>query len=128
MNTSRNAVPSASLGYWQATTLLVCTRCHIGTKQPWNSLSPKKNIVQYLNEVVGLAGLPPRPPYHDSHGTTVDRHGVPSFSQAAATGLVVSGVEVVRIMSTLFCRISCLATAEARFGSDWLSWTTMLTL
>ena len=64
---------------------------------------------------------PPRPAYQDSHGHTVDRQGVPSFSQATATGLVVSGVEVVRIMSTLSCRISCRATTEARLGSDWLS-------
>ena len=61
-------------------------------------------------------------------GHTVDRQGVPSFSDAPATGLVVSGVEVVRIMSTLLCRIRCRATADARFGSDWLSCTTMLTL
>ena len=53
---------------------------------------------------------------------------MPCFSHWAATGLVVSGVEVVRIMSTLFCRISCWATWPARVGLDWLSVTTMLTL
>src|SRR6266571_2991443 len=103
----------------QATVLLVWIRFHIGTKQPWNSLRPKKNNVQYLKVVVGFTGLPPRPTYQDSHGHTVDRHGVPSFSHAPATGLVVSGVEVVRIMSTLFCRIICRATAEARVGFVW---------
>jgi hypothetical protein len=121
-------VPSESFGYWQATTLLVLIRFHIGAKQPWNSFRPKKNMVEYLNVVVGLCGLPPSPAYQDSHGTTVDRQGVPSFSAAAATGLVVSGVEVVRIMSTLFCRISWRATVDARFGSDWLSCTTILIL
>src|ERR1700735_817627 len=111
-----------------ATSLSFLTLFHIGAKQPCNSFRPKKNMVQYLNSVVGLSGLPPRPAYQDSHGTTVDRHGMPIFSQTTATGLVVSGVDVVSIMSTLLDWISCSATCPARVELDWLSWTTMLTL
>ena len=81
-----------------------------------------------MNFWVGCSGFPPRPAYQDSHGTTVDRHGVPCFSHCAATGLVVSGVDVVRMRSTLFCRASCEATWPARVGLDWLSATMMLTL
>src|SRR6266702_5146758 len=128
MKPPRKALPSASFGYWQAMILLVWTRFHMGAKQPWNSLSPKKNMVVYWNFFAGCCGLPPRPAYHDSQGTTVDRQGMPCAWHTPATGLVVSGVEVVRIMSTWFCRMSWRATCEARFGSDWLSATTMSTV
>src|SRR5437879_2429570 len=129
VKTARNALPSASLGYMQATFLLAAgTRFHIGTKQPWNSFRPKKNMVQYANALVGLAGLPPRPPYQDSQGTTVDRQGTLWVWATTATGLVVSGVEVVSSMSTLSLRISWRATCEARLGSDWLSASSILTL
>src|SRR5215469_671297 len=102
-------------------------RFQIGSKQPLNSFSPKKNIDTYLKSVVGLSGSPPSPAYQDSHGTTVDRHGVPAFWQAAATGFVVSGVDVVRIRSAWF-EMSCCATCAARVGLDWLSWTLTLIL
>src|SRR5215471_1229858 len=128
MNPARNALPSASLGYWQATFLLPDgSRFHSGTKQPWNSLSPKKNKVQYWNVLVGWAGLPPRPAYQDSQGSLVARQGTPSVWATTATGLTVSGVDEVSSMSTLFWRMSCRASCEARLGSDWLSLTMMLT-
>ncbi len=72
--------------------------------------------------------MPPRPAYQDSHGTTVDRQGARNFSHAAATGFVVSGVEVVSTMSTWSDSMSCWATWAAVVGLDWLSWTLMLTL
>src|SRR4249919_2378651 len=129
VKTARNVLPSASFGYMQATFLLAAgTRFHIGTKQPWNSFRPKKNSVAYWNVVVGSAGLPPRPAYQDSHGHTVDTQGTPCVWATTATGLVVSGVEVVSSMSTLSLRMRLRATCEARLGSDWLSATTMLTL
>src|SRR6266516_4377747 len=127
--TARNALPSASFGHWQATlTLLDCTRCHIGMKLPMSCLRPKKNRVQYWNFVVGLPGLPPRPAYHDSHGSLVAAQGTPSVWATTATGLTVSGVDEVSSMSTLLLRMSCRASCDARFGSDWLSTATMLTL
>src|SRR5215475_13662650 len=121
MKAARNAFPSASFGYMHATTLLFGIRFHIGTKHPWNSLSPKKNSVQYWNVLVGWTGFPPSPAYQDSPGQTVDTHGTPCDCATAATGFVVSGVEVVRIMSTWLFSTSSRATCEARFGSDWLS-------
>jgi hypothetical protein len=84
--------------------------------------------VQYWNVLAGFTGLPPRPTYHDSQGTTVDRHGTPCAWHTTATGFVISGVDVVRIMSTWLFRINWRATWEARFGSDWLSAATMVTL
>src|SRR5207344_374299 len=101
---------------------------HIGTKQLLRSFSPKKNKVQYWNVVVGLPGLPPRPPYHDSHGSLVAAQGTPSVWATTATGLTVSGVDEVSSMSTLLLRMSWRASCEARLGSDWLSAATMLTL
>src|SRR5215468_12021834 len=125
---ARNALPSASFGYMQATFLFAAgTRFHMGTKQPWNSFRPKKNRVQYWNAAVGLAGLPPRPPYQDSQGSLVAKHGTPSVCPTTATGLTVSGVDEVSSMSTLLFRMSWRASCEARLGSDWLSVTTMLT-
>jgi hypothetical protein len=70
---------------------------------------------------VGLPGLPPNPAYQDSHGTTVARHGVWNCWAAVDTGWVVSGVDVVRIRSTLFDWISCWASWAARSGLDWVS-------
>ncbi len=58
----------------------------------------------------------------------MDKHGVCSFSHAVATGLVVSGVEVVRIRSTWLWVMSCWATCAALVGLDWLSCTLMLIL
>src|SRR4051812_44206851 len=98
-------------------------RSHMGMKQPPNDSAPKKNIVVYLNGT-GLAGSACRLKYHACHGTTVDRQGVLFCSAIVATGLVVSGVDVVRIRSTLLELMSSWATWPARFGSDWLSFTT----
>src|SRR5215467_4021856 len=128
LNPARNALPSASFGYWQATFLLLDgIRFHIGTKQPWNSLSPKKNKVQYWNVLVGWAGLPPRPAYQDSQGSLVARQGTPSVWATTATGLTVSGVDEVSSMSTLLLSTSWRATWDARLGSDWLSTSRILT-
>src|SRR6516162_4860370 len=128
MNPARNALPSASLGYWQATFLLLDgIRFHIGTKQPWNCLSPKKNKVQYWNVLVGWVGLPPRPAYQDSQGSLVARQGTPSVWATTATGLTVSGVDEVSSRSTLLLRMSWRASCDARLGSDPLSVTTMST-
>src|SRR5215468_12296349 len=103
------------------------SRFHIATKQSLRSLSPRKNRVQYWNVVVGLAGLPPRPAYHDSHGSLVATQGTPSVWATTATGLTVSGVDEVSSMSTFLLRTSWRASCEARLGSDWLSVTRMLT-
>jgi len=100
----------------------------MGAKQPWNSFSPKKNTVQYVIDLIGFSGSPPRLPYHASQGTTVDRQGVRSFWQVTATGLVVSGADVVTIMSALPCVISLLATCAALAGLDLLSATSTLSL
>ena len=124
---ARRAFPSASFGNMPATTRSLGIRFHMGTKVPPNSFRPKKNIVVYLNGF-GLAGSGWRARYHDSQGTTVDTQGTCWASHTVATGLVVSGVDVVRIMSTLFCRMSSRATCDARLGSDWLSFTRMFTL
>src|SRR5215831_7803112 len=126
--TPRNALPSASLGYMQAAALLPDgSWFHIGVKASWNSFRPKKNKVQYWSVIVGLAGLPPRPAYHGSHGSLVAAHGTPSVWATTATGLTVSGVDEVMSRSTLLLRISWRASCEARFGLDWLSVTMMLT-
>src|SRR5512140_1604041 len=121
----RKALPSASLGNWPTTTLLVSMRFHIGSKQPPNVSAPKKNIVVYLNGL-GFFGSAWRPKYQDCQGTTVDRHGTPCASHVCATGFVVSGVDVVRTMSAP-PSTSCWATCAAWFGSDWLSLTVKLT-
>ena len=97
-------------------------------KVPWNSFEPEEEEHgEQLKSVVGFRGSPPSPAYQDSQGTTVDRHGVPAFWQAAATGFVVSGVDVVRIRSA-WPVMSCCATWAALVGFDWLSWTFMLIL
>src|SRR4029077_13282978 len=126
---ARNALPSASFGHMPATFLSLPTgsRFHIATKQLLRSCSPRKNRVQYWNVVVGLAGLPPRPAYQDSHGSLVAAHGTPSVWATTATGLTVSGVDEVSSMSALLLRMSWRASCEARLGSDWLSVTMMLT-
>src|ERR1035437_7847692 len=103
-------------------------RFHIGAKVPANSLRPKKNMVVNWNVFVGWTGLPPRPAYQDSQGTTVDRQGTPCAWQTPATGFVVSGVEVVRIMSTWLLVISWRASCGAGWGSDWLCAKTTLSL
>src|SRR5215831_4209145 len=129
MNPARNALPSASFGYMQPTFLgLAPIRFHMGTKQPWNCLRPKKNRVQYWNLVVGFCGLPPNPAYHDSHGSLVAAQGTPSVWATTATGLTVSGVDEVINRFAWPLRMSWRASCDARFGSDWLSATTMLTL
>ena len=119
-------MPSASLGNMPATNLSFVIRFHIGTKQPPNWSTPKKYIVVYVNGL-GFFGSAWRAKYHASHGTTVDTHGTPWVSHTVATGFVVSGVELVTTRSAWFCRISSRATCDERFGSDWVSFTTMST-
>ena len=100
-------MPSESFGHWQATfVLLDCIRFHIGMKLPMSCLRPKKNSVQYSNFAVGMAGLPPRPEYQDSHGSLVAAQGTPSVWATTATGLTVSGVDEVSSKSTLLLRMS----------------------
>src|SRR6202011_6164455 len=96
-------------------TLLVLIRSHIGMKHSPNCCMPKKNIVVRLKPI---PGFPPRAKNHASHGTIVETHGMPFASHASATGLVVSGVEEVRIRSALLVKISSRATCEARSGLD----------
>ena len=122
----RNALPSASFGNIPATCLSVWIRSHIGTKQPPNCSTPKKYIVVYVKGF-GVAGFAWRAKYHASHGTTVETHGTPLVSHTWATGLVVSGVELVRMRSAWLWLISSLATSDARLGSDWVSLTTTVT-
>src|SRR5947208_7334953 len=124
---ARRAFPSASFGNMPATTRSLGIRFHMGTKVPPNSFRPKKNIVVYLNGF-GLAGSGWRARYHDSQGTTVDTQGTCWASHTVATGLVVSGGDVVRIMSTLFCRMSSRATCDGRLGFGGLSFTRRCTL
>ena len=72
-------------------------------------------------------GLAPRPKYHASQGCTVETCGTPAASQASATGLFVSGVEVDSIRSTLLPLISALASWPARAGSDCVSFAMIVT-
>src|SRR2546423_15473762 len=96
----------------------------MGRKHSLNCCIPKKNIVVKLKALPGLA---PRPKYQASQGTIVETHGTPFASQTSATGLVVSGVDEVRMMSALSAKISSRATSEARAGFDCVSLTTALT-
>src|SRR5690606_22376581 len=72
-------------------------------------------------------GLAWRPMYQGCHGATVEMQGISSTSHCVDTGLVVSGVEATSIRSILSRTISSLATSAARFGLDWLSFTTTST-
>src|SRR3981081_2997474 len=90
-------------------------RSHIGMKHSPNCCMPKKNMVVKLKADPGLA---PRAKYQASQVTMVETHGMPCASHTSATGLVVSGVEDVRIRSALSVRISSRATCEARSGLD----------
>src|SRR3954470_24847991 len=75
-------------------------------------------------------GSPLRPKNQASHGSTVEIAGTPAASAASETGLFVSGVEVVRMRSTLFLLISSRAIWPARTGSEVVSlsmiWTAYL--
>jgi hypothetical protein len=73
-------------------------------------------------------GLAPRPKNHACQGATEEMQGTPFTSHWSETGFVVSGVEATSIRSTLSCKIRSLATTPARAESDWLSFTTMVTL
>ena len=120
-------MPSESLGNMQPTTLSVLSWAwilfHIGMKALHRSLTPRKYIVTQVGLNVDLpgVGLPPRLAYQACHGTLPQMVGVPSFSATVATGLTVSGVEEVRIRSTLSVRIAWLASWPALVGSDWVS-------
>ncbi len=120
-------MPSSSLGNMQPTTLSVLSWAwilfHIGMKALHRSLTPRKYIVVQVGLNVDFpgVGLPPRLAYQACHGTLPQIVGVPSFSATVATGLTVSGVDEVRIRSTLSVRIAWLASWPARVGSDWVS-------
>src|SRR5271170_2985414 len=98
-NTARNALPSASLGNAAATRWLLpyCEpiRFHIGMKHSTRCSAPRKYMTVHFGLNVDLpgVGLPPRLPYHDSHGTLEQMSGVPRVSAWLATALTVSGVE-----------------------------------
>ena len=124
---ARNALPSGSFGHLPATILLVGMRSHIGMKQPPNASTPKKYIVVYLNGC-GFLGRPAARSTTPATERRSRRTGTPGVSHTVATGLVVSGVELVTTMSAWSWRISSRATWDARLGSDWLSLTTISTV
>jgi hypothetical protein len=57
----------------------------------------------------------------------MEMQGTPERSQASATGLVVSGVELTSIRSILSPVMRSTATSPAHSGSDWLSLTRIST-
>ena len=118
-------MPSESLGNAAATTLSVCSwawiRFHIGMKHLARCSAPRKYITTYLGFSVGLAGLPPRLMYQDSHGMFEQISGVPSDSAWLATALTVSGVDDANSMSTPSLRMAVRARSPARVTLDWLS-------
>src|SRR3982751_3624139 len=61
------------------------------------------------------------------HGAMVEMHGTSSISHWVETGFVVSGVDATSIRSILSWTIRSFATSAARFGLDWLSFTTTST-
>src|SRR6185437_15841534 len=61
------------------------------------------------------------------HGAVVEMHGTSSISHWVETGLVVSGVEPTSMRSILSWTMRSFATSAARFGFDWLSFTTTST-
>src|ERR1700727_1222783 len=98
-NTARNALPSAAFGNAAATMWLLPylapIRFHIGMKHSTRCSAPRKYMIVYLglNVVLPGVGLPPRLPYHDSHGMLEQTSGVPRVSAWLATAFTVSGVE-----------------------------------
>ena len=133
-NTARNALPSASFGNAAATMWLLPylapIRFHIGMKHSTRCSAPRKYMIVYLGLNVDLpgVGLPPRLPYHDSHGMLEQTSGVPRVSAWLATALTVSGVDDANSRSTLSFWIACLARVPAMVTLDWLSYDLMLTL
>src|SRR3954451_19863914 len=123
---SRMALPSESFGHSTPTFWFVGTCGHIVVYAEANSSTPKQKWYVYRNAFLS-SGLAPRPKYHASQGTTVEMHGTPAASHASATGLTVSGVDVVSMRSTASELIRSLATWAARCGSDWLSLSTIVT-
>src|ERR1019366_4007269 len=97
----------------------------MGTKQPANCGTPKKNMALYLGPVPaaapwGVMEAPEKPPQYASQGTTVARHGTWAASQVVLTGIVVSGAELVKMRSAPPL-IKPWVTWTATFGSDWVS-------
>src|ERR1700733_4918398 len=133
-NTARNALPSASLGNAAATTWLLpyCApiRFHIGMKHSTRCSAPRKYMIVHLGLNVCWPGvtLPPRLPYHDSHGMLEQTSGVPRVSAWLATAFTVSGVEDANSRSTLSLWIARRAGVPARVPLDSLSYDLMLTL
>src|SRR4051812_2633681 len=114
----RIALPSTSSAHMTPTLSFVFTfpSCQRALHVELISLVPKKKWYVYVK---GLSGVAPRPKYHDSHGTAVDRHGILAFSQTSATGLTVSGVDVHSIRSTRCFWTSSAAISAATCGLDW---------
>ena len=84
-------------------------------------------MTTYLGLSVGLAGLPPRLMYHDSHGMFEQISGVPSDSAWLATALTVSGVDDPNSRSTPSVRMAVRARSPARVTLDWESYDLMVT-
>src|SRR5581483_7128332 len=124
-NTARKALPSESFGNAAATTLSVCSwswiRSHIGMKALTRCSAPRKYITTYFGLSVGLAGLPPRLMYQDSHGMFEQISGVPSVSAWLATALTVSGVDEASSRFTPSDKMAVRARSPARVGDDWVS-------
>src|ERR1700753_4100496 len=126
-NTARKALPSASFGTAAATLWLLPylapIRFHIGMKHSTRCSAPRKYMIVHLglNVVLPGVGLPPRLPYHDSHGMLEQMSGGPRVSAGLATALTGSGVEEANSRSTLSLWIACLARVPARVTLDWLS-------
>jgi len=81
--------------------------------------SAKRHVLA-VREACEAAGVP-------CQGATVEMHATSSISHWVETGLVVSGVDATSMRSTLSWTIKSLATSAARFGLDWLSFTTTST-
>src|SRR5262245_11559309 len=114
------ALPSESLGHMTPTFLFVDTCGHRWVYAEWKCSTPKQKWYVYLNASF-WSGVASRPKYHACHGTTVEMQGTPAASQASATGLTVSGVDVVSMRSTPSPLMRSFATWAERCGLDWLS-------
>src|ERR1700727_1387130 len=98
-NTARNALPSASFGNAAATMWLLpyCLpiRFHIGMKHSTRCSAPRKYMIVpwCLNVTWPGVGLPPRLPYHDSHGMSEQTSGLPRVSAWLTSAFTVFALE-----------------------------------
>ena len=80
-----------------------------------NCWVPNEKMYVNLKGAVSVS-LAPRPRTQASHGQVVLMQGIPAASQASETGLIVSGVDVVSIMSIASELMSSCATSAPRCG------------